>query len=288
MPDIALLATDLDGTLLRSDSTLSPRTRAALAAARGAGVRVVLATARPARVVDEIFGVSAQVADGHDLLDAAICGNGAVRYDLVARSLALTHPLAPDVATLVMTEIRRLVPGVSFAAETGHRTLLEPGYTYRPSLDWERYPVQTPGELVAQPLVKLLALLPGGDPGTAWARLRPSLGDIVACTWSAGLGATDRSYPAILEISAPGVSKAAALAELCTQWSIDRTQVVAVGDAPNDLPMLAWAGRAYAVANAHPDVLALTPHHLPGNDEDGVAHLLERLLGRSPATGERR
>lgn len=265
-----VVATDLDGTLLRSDTTLSARTRSALRAARAAGLKVVLATARPARVVDEIFGAD-------DLADAAICGNGAVQYDLVSRRPVVTHALPPAVAADVITLIEELIPGVAFAAETGRHVLHEIAYDYRPSRDSQRYPVSVRAELVAQPLVKLLALVPGGDAAAAWALLSPRLGALVACTWSAGHGMADRSYPAVLEISAPGVSKAAALADLCTQWSIDRGEVVAVGDAPNDLPMLAWAGSAYAVANAHPEVLAIAHHHLPGNDDDGVATLLERL-----------
>jgi hydroxymethylpyrimidine pyrophosphatase-like HAD family hydrolase len=100
----------------------------------------------------------------------------------------------------------------------------------------------------------------------------------VTCTWSAGGGAADRAYPAILEIAAPGVSKAAALAAVCAQWMVTPSEVAAFGDAPNDLAMLTWAGAGYAVANAHPDVLAATVHRVPSNDEDGVADRLERLL----------
>ena len=271
MPSLAVVATDLDGTLLRGDSTLSGRTRAAMRAARAAGIRVVLATARPVRVVDEIFGSAA-------LLDAAVCANGAVRYDLSTGRAELTHPLLPAIAADVIARIDALLPGVSFAAETGRRVLHEVGYHYRPSFDSERYPVQVRAELVAEPLVKLMALVPAGDPAAAWALLSPTLGELVACTWSAGHGSADRHYPAILEISAPGVSKAVALADLCTQWSVERSAVAAVGDAPNDLPMLAWAGTAYAVANAHPEVLAAADHRLPSNDEDGVAALLESLV----------
>jgi Cof subfamily protein (haloacid dehalogenase superfamily) len=269
--DVRLVATDLDGTLLRTDSTLSPRTATALRSVRQAGIRVVLATARPARIVDEIFS-------DRDLLDAAICGNGAGWLDLSTRRHVLTHPLTPPVATFVIAEIERLVPGVCFAVETGIRVLHEPGYAYRPSLDSERYPVPTRADLVAGPVAKVLALLPHGDPGAAWSLLRASLHPLVTCTWSAGHGRADRSYPAILEIAAPGVSKALALAELCTQWSIEAAQVVAFGDAPNDLEMLAWAGTGYAVANAHPEVLAAASHHCTGNDEDGVAATLEALL----------
>jgi hypothetical protein len=268
---IRVLATDLDGTLLDSDSRLSERTRVALRAVRAAGCRIVLATARPVRTVDRIFG-------SEPLYDAAICANGAVEYDPVSGRMAITRPLLPDLAADVMKRIDDLLPGVAYAVETGRRVLHEVGYGYRPSLDSERYPVRTRAELVAEPLVKLMALVPSGDPATAWARLSASLADLVACTWSAGHGPADHAYPAILELSAPGVSKAAALADLCARWGVDPAEVAAVGDAPNDLPMLAWAGTAYAVANAHPEVLAAAHHRLPGNDEDGVATLLESLL----------
>jgi hydroxymethylpyrimidine pyrophosphatase-like HAD family hydrolase len=55
--------------------------------------------------------------------------------------------------------------------------------------------------------------------------------------------------------------------------------VIAFGDMPNDLPMLAWAGTAYAVANAHPEVLAAVRRRTASNDEDGVAIVLEQLYG---------
>ncbi|MGN6687609.1 MAG: HAD family hydrolase [Actinomycetales bacterium] len=56
--------------------------------------------------------------------------------------------------------------------------------------------------------------------------------------------------------------------------------MIAFGDMPNDLPMLAWAGHPWAMANAHPDVLAAVDHVTVTNDEDGVAVVLEdELLG---------
>ena len=258
-----VIATDLDGTLLRSDSTLSDRTRAALRAVRATGVRVVVATARPARVVEDIFG-----SDG--LLDIALCGNGSVRYEVGSHRLVITHPLHQELASHVMAQTARLVPGSGFAAETGHRVLFEPGYHFRPTLDDHRVPVGTLPELVAEPLVKLMVWLPDRDPDAAWAVLRPELGALVECTWSA--------ERAPLEIAALGVDKASALGALCQDWNVAPADVIAFGDAPNDVSMLAWAGTGYAVANAHPVVLAATPHHIASNDEDGVAQLLEELF----------
>ena len=57
--------------------------------------------------------------------------------------------------------------------------------------------------------------------------------------------------------------------------------MIAFGDMPNDLPMLAWAGHAVAVANAHPDVIAAHDEVTASNDEAGVARVLERLFGLS-------
>jgi hypothetical protein len=85
---------------------------------------------------------------------------------------------------------------------------------------------------------------------------------------------------ALLEISAPGVSKASSLAQLCARAGIGSAEVMAFGDMPNDLPMLVWAGRGVAVANAHPDVLAAADEVTLSNDEAGVAAVLERVLGQ--------
>ena len=55
--------------------------------------------------------------------------------------------------------------------------------------------------------------------------------------------------------------------------------MVAFGDMPNDLAMLAWAGTSYAMANAHPSVLDLADRRRPSNEDDGVAAVLEELFG---------
>ena len=102
------------------------------------------------------------------------------------------------------------------------------------------------------------------------ARVAEVVGDrgIVAYSGAGGLA----------EISAPGVTKAAALESWCDGLGIGAEDVWAFGDMPNDLPMIVWAGTSFAVANAHPDVIAAADHVCPSNDEDGVAQVLERLL----------
>jgi hydroxymethylpyrimidine pyrophosphatase-like HAD family hydrolase len=129
-------------------------------------------------------------------------------------------------------------------------------------------------EILAGPaghqVFKLLAKHPSLDPDEFLRLGRELVGAYGEVTRSAAV--------AMLEISAPGVSKASALARWCAEREIPAEQVVAIGDMPNDLPMLAWAGTAYAVANAHPEVLAATSRHTADHEDDGVAQVIESLL----------
>jgi hydroxymethylpyrimidine pyrophosphatase-like HAD family hydrolase len=89
----------------------------------------------------------------------------------------------------------------------------------------------------------------------------------------------------LLEIGASGVSKASGLALLCQRRGIDPADVLAFGDMPNDLAMLAWAGRSIAVANAHAEVIGAADEITASNDECGVAVVLERLLAGGSVGG---
>src|SRR5699024_7414732 len=81
-----------------------------------------------------------------------------------------------------------------------------------------------------------------------------------------------------VEVLAPGVSKAWGLEQLCTHLGIDRSEVLAFGDAPNDAEMLAWAGRGVALANAEPVALAAADEVAASNLDDGVAQVIEDVL----------
>src|SRR5262249_40409921 len=118
-----LIATDLDGTLLRRDGTLSQATRAALARAKAAGVEVVVLTARPPRYLGVVAGTGVSVA---------ACANGAIIYDLDAERMVEVRPLplaaAQRVAAAIIAAAAPL-GGVGLAVETGERLVFEPGYT---------------------------------------------------------------------------------------------------------------------------------------------------------------
>ena len=75
-----------------------------------------------------------------------------------------------------------------------------------------------------------------------------------------------------------GPAKGEAIKALAAREGLDLRRCSAYSDSYNDLPMLSWAGRSFAVANAHPEVRDVATDHIPGNDDDGVARTLATLL----------
>jgi HAD superfamily hydrolase (TIGR01484 family) len=267
---VRLVATDLDGTLLRSDGTISGRTREAMKAAEAAGVVIALVTGRPPRWM-------APVAEATGHTGVAVCANGALLYDLHTERIVGARLLDPGTQLAVAARLREAVPGLRFAVEYGSGFGHEPGYRHHWAIGAVDVRVGPAEAILDRPAAKLLARHPTMACDELLATAVALLGESVAVTAS--------SQEALLEISAPGVTKASALAGLAEAAGIAAADVLALGDMPNDLPMLAWAGRAVAVANAHPTVLAAADEVTASNDEDGVALVLERLVTTHPAPG---
>lgn len=264
---IRLVATDLDGTVVRHDGTVSARTVAALAGVEAAGLLLVLVTGRPPRWMHDVVE-----ATGHRGI--ALCGNGAFVYDLHTERLLEIHQVPADVGLEVVSRVRSVLPGAAFAVETGHAFAHDPAYLSR----WPTPPgteVAPVEHLLRHRVGKLLVRDEGSTGDAMLAAVRSVAGDLVEVTHS-------NPHDCLLEISARGVSKASALERYAAGHGIEAAEVLAFGDQPNDLPMLAWAGTAYAVANAHPDVLAAVSAITASVDDDGVAAVLERLLDGRP------
>ncbi len=255
-----LIASDLDGTLVRSDGTISARTAAAVARAESADVPFVIVTGRPPRWLPDV----AEAIGRHGL---AVCANGALVYDLRTEKIVLEQLL--DVATLreVMAAVREDLPGAAFAVEYGESFRREHAYQPRWDRNNPNVSVVESALLHEMPAAKLLVRHPDLDADALLDHARRTVGERAEMTHS--------SVDGLLEISAVGVTKATGLAALAEHRGIDARDVVAFGDMPNDLPMLAWAGRSYAVANAHPDVLAAADEVIGSNDDDAVASVLE-------------
>lgn len=258
-----LVATDLDGTLVRSDGTVSPYTADVLAQVEALGVPVVFVTGRPLRWTEEVF----EYVGEHGL---AVVSNGALVWDVARHRPHLERTIDPALGLEMCEVLREAVPGSAFAVETLAGIGLEPEFL-------ERHPVPEGarrgpiGELFDQPALKLLARHEDLAPQEFWDAAEQVVQGRLVITWS--------SATSLLEISAPDVTKASTLALLCADLEIDASEVVAFGDMPNDLPMLAWAGTSYAMADAHPTVTEAAGHVAPGHDEDGVARVLAGIFG---------
>jgi Cof subfamily protein (haloacid dehalogenase superfamily) len=260
-----VVATDLDGTIVRSDGSISARTRAALTAAEQAGAMVVIVTGRPPRW---LHGIAEQT--GHHGL--AICANGALVYDLHTEQVVESHLMEVADAQRLVDELRAAIPGLAFGVEG-----VEVGFAHEPSYRprWTTDDSTLVAEierLLSAPVAKVLGRHEQMGSDELLARARAVVGDELATL-------THSSRDGLLEISAAGISKASTLEAVCAERGLGASEAVAFGDMPNDLPMLAWAGHSVAVANAHPDVLAAADEVTASSDDDGVAQVLERWFG---------
>ncbi|RLP87187.1 HAD family phosphatase [Micromonospora sp. BL4] len=262
-----LIATDIDGTLIRDDHTVSARTAGVLARIVAQGTPVVLVTGRPVRWLKMVYEQLAEPLP-------AVCANGAVVYDPVRDEVLRADPLAPQHLAEVAERLRAEVPDIAFAVEIldSREMRHEETYPLRWDADHEAIrPVRTPEELLSVPAVKLLVRAGERDPDV--------FADLVAAAVAGLAEATHSSNSGLVEISAAGVTKAAGLDWYCDRLGVAAADVLAFGDMPNDVPMLTWAGRGVAVANAHRAVLAVADEVTTANSEDGVAAYLEKIFG---------
>lgn len=264
-PRPRLIATDLDGTFLRSDGTVSARTARVWTALPHSGVETVLVTARPPRWLHDL----SHVVGAHGI---AICGNGAFVYAVEQREVIETHCFDPALLAAIIDDLRSAVPEVMLATETASGAVFEEQWPDRHRDPSTRHaPTGDVDLLLADPVGKLLALAPGLATEDFLGVVREVVAERGRLAYSGALG--------LAEINPAGVTKAAALERWSTERRISARFVWAFGDMPNDLPMIEWAGRGIAVANAHPDVLEAADAVAPSNDDDGVAVTAEPLLG---------
>jgi hydroxymethylpyrimidine pyrophosphatase-like HAD family hydrolase len=264
-----LIATDLDGTLVRSDETVSQYTRDVLERVKDAGIRIVGATGRGPRLIE-------LVRSDIPAADYLVLGGG-------GRVVDLSDPGAPVVlrderldgqalAGLLADLERELGGTLSVLVESGdaHQAPLWGD----PDPLW-RYPdvveARVRAECLGGPVIKGFARHVDCDVDELLATARRIVPPTVATVTQAGLG--------YIEICPPGVDKATGLAVVAAALGVDPDDVLVFGDMPNDLPMFRWAGFGrVAVANAHADVKAAADEITLANDEDGVAVFLDAML----------
>ncbi|MFJ9922323.1 HAD family hydrolase [Streptomyces rubiginosohelvolus] len=271
-PAYALVATDLDGTLLRPDDTVSARSRAALGLAAASGARHLIVTGRP------VPGIRALLAD-LAYTGLVVCGQGTQLYDADAgrllRSVALDREAADTALGKIEAEVGAVFAAVDQDGVDGV-TLIEAGYRMpNPTLPAQR--VGSREAMWARPVIKVLVRHPElGDDALA-AVARGAVGDLATVTMAG---------PGTVELAPRGVDKGTGLAAAAELLGIGAERTVAFGDMPNDLPMFAGSGLRVAMGNAHPELRAAADEVTLSNAEDGVAVVLERLFGTGGHGGQ--
>lgn len=261
----ALVATDLDGTLLRGDDTLSERSLAALARVAAAGARHLVVTGRPAPRVRPLL-------DALGTTGLAVCGQGAQVYDAGTNRLLWSVTLDRELAEVALGKIEAEVGEVYAAVDqdgVDGLTLIEPGYRMpNPALPSVR--VGRREELWSKPISKVLLRHPVLSDDDLAATARGVVGSLATVTMSG---------PGIVELQPCGITKATGLALAAEYLGLSREHALAFGDMPNDVPMFRWAAHGVAMANAHPELKAVADEITLSNEDDGVAVVLERLFG---------
>jgi Cof subfamily protein (haloacid dehalogenase superfamily) len=259
-----VLALDVDGTLMRSDNTLSDANRRAVARALAAGWRVVLATGKPPWAI-------APLARALGLPGPHVVANGAATWSAAGGTrLRAEIGRADAVRALEFAAAGgtpRAVSGPNgvfvedgWGAEAVDRALAEVG---------EAPATRVASALAAEPhLWKVITIRRAGE-GTPEAEAPP----LATALWV-------RTAPPFFEAVPRGASKAAALQDLCAGWGVGPERVLAFGDSDNDIEALRWAGVGVAMGQAAERVRRAADMVTATNDQDGVALMLERFLDR--------
>ncbi|MEU9744954.1 HAD family hydrolase [Streptomyces niveus] len=262
-----LVATDLDGTLLGEDHTVSARTREALTAATAAGAAHIIVTGR---AVPWTRGILDDL--GYDGL--AVCGQGAQVYHAGEHRLLTSVTLDRQVAVVALSKIEAEVGPLALAASRDGLdgdVLIGPGYQVQdgplPSLR-----LDDRAEMWTQPINKVYIQHPELSDDALAKVARETAGGMVAVVMAG---------PGVVEILPLGLSKATGLSLAARRLGVTAADTIAFGDMPNDIPMFGWARHGVAMANAHEALKAVADEVTTSNEDDGIAVVLEKLLQRS-------
>jgi len=261
-----LIATDLDGTIVSHEGLISQRTIDAFTRAKELGIHIFFVTGRPPRWMGEIrdaFGFG-----------AAICCNGAMLYDLLNDVILEEWMISIDDQTEIVQRMRIAMPEISFAVESNDHYQREVGYIPKWDIGLDNVGIERIEDGVRVPALKLLGRCSNleytSDEMVDIAQ--KTIGDLATVTHSA-------ANDSLIEISALNVSKGATLEMMAKRLGLTADDCVSFGDNPNDFSMLSWADRSWAMADGHPDLMKYAKFQTDAHQEDGVAKVIERLLG---------
>jgi Cof subfamily protein (haloacid dehalogenase superfamily) len=261
---IRCIAVDLDDTLLKSDLTIDEADRAAICGAVAVGIIVILASGRMVRSMRPY-------ARALKLQAPLIAYNGALIQESASERILYHLPVPTQAALRILPIFRaqRIHLNAYVHDQLYMDELTSWGRDYAAIAGVEPYPV---GDLASVlkigPAHKLLGI---GEPGEL-----DVLQQQLESEFAGGLQFV-KSKPEYLEIIASGVSKGQALKELIAGWGLKPAEVMAIGNAPNDLAMLEWAGVGVAVGNACEAAKQAADLVVADHDHQGVAEAIAQV-----------
>ena len=278
---IKAIAMDIDGTLTNDEKVITPHTREKLLEVQDRGVKLILASGRPAQGLKRL--AHELELDSHDGL--LVCFNGACVIDAQTDEVLFDQPMPADELRRLLKHLKSfdVIPWITkddrLYLEDSYRCMLTlPDGSQKNIVKYERdacdlriHEVADLASVVDEgPVDKLLT---AGNPDymqahfeEMYAPFRETLAGMFTADW-------------YFEYTAPGIDKAHALEGALPKLGIDASEVAAFGDGQNDKSMLAWAGTGIAMANAVDETKAVAQMVTASNNEDGIAVALEKLLG---------
>lgn len=274
-PDIRLIAVDMDGTLLDSTGQMPAGLASVLAQLQDRGICFCPASGRQFQRLHSQFAPFGDVAA--DLVYLAENGAHAVGGDEPLFSATMD----PDDARAVIHTARRLAasqPGINIVMSTIEAAYLEsdsPAFVAEAASYYaSRRQVSDLTDHVDAGVLKIAI----HDVGDAEAHVAPTMDDFAATRpLQAALSGAHW-----VDVLIEGVNKGTALDRIQQHLGITRAQTMVFGDYLNDLELIGAADWSYAMANAHPDILAAARHRAPSNDDSGVLQTIEDVLGIAP------
>ncbi|MFW0112036.1 HAD-IIB family hydrolase [Rothia sp. CCM 9416] len=268
---IKLIASDLDGTLIGHDFRFRPRTLEALHLAADAGIQIVFVTGRPLRWMQPVLEQLGSEWNGENSF--VFCSNGAVTYDIGQGKVLATRTMSGTETQALHSELERVFPGSLFIAETLDQVYVQGKYRPHEQEDSTKIVEGPIGRTLDSEagVVKYLLYREGAAPSALLDQVRDVVGERAAVTRSA-------PYQPLVELARKGLNKGCVLADFAAEHSIRSDEVLAFGDMPNDLEMLTWAGKGYAMESGLPQLKEQVGRTCPGFDQDGVAQVIEGIL----------
>ncbi len=259
---IRMIATDIDGTMLRRDGTLDPVVRSALHDAHAAGIHVVPATGRPLIVAADVIA-----ALNHD--EYWIFANGAITWHHGRAETIRGYWMEPERVVGMIERIRRQLPGASFAIEFEGDAIFETGFERLVPIVEGLHLVDDVTTAVKARVQKILVFDHTKTIDHLFGNVSEAIGDD---------GVASYSGMSFIEVAADLVTKAMAVGELASELGVDRDEVASFGDNHNDVSMLEWAGRGYAMGNATDDAKEAANFVIGTNEENALATQVRALI----------